>query len=379
MERPWTKTMARGIGALLPVYSMKQVCKWVAENRGLEAIAVQEWARQIYGDARTRSEIRKKYSEWAKHRSSSEHETGVKKGIVEGLSPCKIAKRLKIGRKRITQLSPQILAQLTPEERGTMHLNRFIRRFGLKTTAEELEAMLHATIEDHKNVRASAIGVRPNNLKVLLAKLPEFELTKKQIVQRKLTRLKEAGEPIHKYDYMRLHHRRLLQKASYCFGRYFLALRSIGVKYRPKPAGKPFLLSQVVKPLTEREAAVLHLRCKGTSLKRISGIFGKTIPDTRGLLERIKKKVNKRSHLNWRLANLDKMESELEKSEAEEKPANVAVFEAMKVGKPIAQISIETGLTVAQATIHARNLSREQRLEILRLAHTRLKQRKEKT
>ncbi len=286
-----------------------------------------------------------------------------------GLTHREIAQKLGISESRVKQLSAEKNATL--EEKKSHILNSFIRRRKLAVTAKELEAALEASMEANQATRAQLIGVKYFHLRNLTKRLPEFRLTEKQIVQRQLLRMHSAGEPIHSTYYMQRTNRNLIERARYLYGNYWLALEAIGIRARPTQKGKAFKTYSLPK----EEGSMLEARLRGSSVKRIAGMFGMTLPDAREALARVKNLAGRRSRLGRKLDKLEKIDSQLENLETQVKSPREEVLERFKQGQPVEQIMREVGLTKKKLATNFRNLTREQKIEILKAAQERVKKR----
>lgn len=373
MVELWGKQMVLEARALLRASSIEKAAKILAENHGTDREETAKWIRDIYGEARTREEVKRAYKTWLRTHGQARSEK-IKELLLQGRSYREIERQFGIARKRAGM--SKHLSSLSPDERKRMILNRLIRKAGLKTTQEELEATLHATIEDSRDAKLKVIGISREHLENLLKKLPEFKLTKKQKLLRQLGRLHEAGEPVHNTGYMAALHASTYDRARYHFGNYWAALRAIGIKAKPTNQKKTQPLVTAT-PLTERESSILRLRLLGASLRKIAGIHGKTLVDVKESIQAIQAKVKPQTSLAYRLRNMAEIEHELEKTEREAaKPPQQEVFERFVAGQPIDQISREVGLLPKQVARHFRGLGREQKIEILRAAQARVKLRK---
>ncbi len=295
-------------------------------------------------------------------------------GILAGKRYRELANELGLKLGTVVELAPRV-SSFSPEEQRRYYLNRFIRGHKLNKTAAELETLLSATVEDLRSVRAKAIGVQEFHLRNLFRQLPEFGLTKREVVQRQLRRLHEAGAPIHNTGYMQKTHQSILERARSFFGNYWLALSSIGVTARPTGGGRGPLLSAMIEKPSPTEEAILRMRLAGTSRRKLADLHVLTAPEIGQHLAAITMKVKRGSQLARRLKQLDIEEETLEEMEMH-KPPRDEVFDGFLQGKPIVQISKEAGLRVPVILRHSRSFTPAERIQILKAAHQRVKSKK---
>jgi len=311
------------------------------------------------------------------------HATAVKEGVLSGKFQREIARELGISNGTVADIAPKI-SSLPSYERKRFYLNIFIRKRGLKMSAEQLETVLRASVEDYTSVRARAVGVKQHQLGWLLSKLPEFKRSRQQILQRKLRDLFETGAPIHNTTYMQAVHGPLLDRATRLFGTYWLSLESIGIHAKPSKTGKPPILRQV-KPLGSLRDGILRMRLTGTSKNRIAELHGINLRELERHFERIRDSIESSSDLSRRLAAIDKAEEYARRRELRQ-PSRDDVLQGLLLGKPIGRIEQETGLTPNQvlAHIYSLNPSEKQRVreaakkreQVLSLYNRRAQQRK---
>ena len=300
------------------------------------------------------------------------HASVIREGILAGRTQAELARELNVSEGTVGEVAPRV-SSMSPQDRIKYRLNRLIRRKQLGKTVEEIEGILHATIEDYVTVRARAVGISWDEMRQLLRNLPEFKLSRRQILQRELRRLHENGEPLYNTSYVHAVHGNLYERARQQFGNYWTALRSIGVRARPIMRGNAPRLREVAVPLTPLQEELLRLRLAGASYPRIARSHSLTLSKVYAHFDRITDKIDVNTNLRRKLRTLDKDEEQLRAMEQHEPPSREDVLDAFIQGKPVYRITRETGLTQNGVLAHMFSFSRLERQRSLDAARSREK------
>lgn len=253
------------------------------------------------------------------------------------------------------------------------YLNRLIRRANFSKTAEEVEALLHATKEDYMSVRAKAVGISWNEMRQLLRNLPEFRLSRMQIIQRQIMRLHQAREPLYSARYMHALHGNLYERARQQFGSCWIALRSVGINARPMWGGNKPRLREAAGTLTPLQEKLLRLRLDGASYNRIASVHSLTVPQVYVHFDRIAAKIPRDTKLMRQLDKLDRSEAQIRNLEQRASATREDVFDSFMEGKPVYRIRRETGLTENAILAHMFSFTRAEKRRILEAARKREK------